>query len=619
MENKTVRDMTKGSITGHLIGFTLPLLFGNVFQQFYNLADSIIVGQHLGKYALGAVGSVGSLVFLFFSLCLGLSSGIGILVAQSFGAGREKDVKDTIGQAVYVTIVSGILMSLVGALLAEPILNLKGTPQENFSYALTYMRIVCGFTFINAVYNAISAILRSLGDSKTPLIFLVVASVVNVGLDYLFVVVFEWGVAGAAIATVIAQFVSAVGSIICAVIINPYLKLTRENMKVKPDLILKEVKMGIPLAAQASTIAVSCAILQRVVNNFGPTVMAAYTASMRVEQIVQQPYQSLSIAMSTFGGQNFGAGRNDRVKMAARRGTIIITCFSALMILVMYTLGNNIVGAFVDDEMVINIGAQGLKFTSLMYIFLGLIYVMRGLLNGVGDVKFAFINGMIEVFCRIGFALGLIYIFKMDYMASWYTNGLTWSITGIISVLRFYFGKWRFSHPTWEDKNNMEIRKSTEQDIDRILEIYAIARNFMAEHDNPNQWGPTSWPQEDVIRRDISQQKSYVCLNNKGEVIGTFFYDCGEDIEETYRTIEEGQWADNGKFGVVHRLASDGSEKGVGKYCIDWAFSQCGHLKIDTHEDNYVMQNLLGKLGFEKRGIIHVLQDNYPRYAYEKN
>ena len=163
----------------------------------------------------------------------------------------------------------------------------------------------------------------------------------------------------------------------------------------------------------------------------------------------------------------------------------------------------------------------------------------------------------------------------------------------------------------------MEIRHTTEQDFERVMEIYAYARTFMEETGNPNQWGPTNWPPEDLIHEDIRVGKSYVCVEN-GKVIGTFYLNFGEDIEPTYRVIEEGSWKDDSPFGVVHRIAGDGSIPGIGTFCLNWAFEQCGHLKIDTHTDNVVMQNLLKKLGFTYRGIIHVVEDNYPRFAYEK-
>ena len=164
----------------------------------------------------------------------------------------------------------------------------------------------------------------------------------------------------------------------------------------------------------------------------------------------------------------------------------------------------------------------------------------------------------------------------------------------------------------------MNVRKSTPEDLPRIMEIYARARRFMAEHGNPDQWGPTCWPPEALIRKDIAEGNSYVCINDTGNVIGTFFFTHGADIEPTYREITKGEWLDDSPYGVVHRIASDGSEKGVGAFCINWAYGQCGHLRIDTHNDNTVMQNLVRKLGFVHCGTIHVEEDNAPRLAYEK-
>ncbi len=165
----------------------------------------------------------------------------------------------------------------------------------------------------------------------------------------------------------------------------------------------------------------------------------------------------------------------------------------------------------------------------------------------------------------------------------------------------------------------MRIRHSTEQDLNRIMEIYELARQFMAKHGNPDQWGPTNWPPEALIRSDISDGNSYVCINDTGYVIGTFFFMHGADIEPTYRKITEGNWLDNSPYGVVHRIASDGSEKGIGTFCINWAYDQCRHLRIDTHNDNIIMQSLVRKLGFVHCGTIYVEEDNAPRMAYEKS
>lgn len=164
----------------------------------------------------------------------------------------------------------------------------------------------------------------------------------------------------------------------------------------------------------------------------------------------------------------------------------------------------------------------------------------------------------------------------------------------------------------------MVIRISTEQDFDRMMEIYRFARSFMAEHGNPNQWGPTNWPPEELIHRDIRSGNSYVCVNDEGKVVGTFFFIHGKDIEPVYRIITDGAWLDDSPYGVIHRVAGDGSEKGIGAFCINWAFEQCGHLRMDTHGDNTVMQALLRKLGFVHCGTIYVEEDDYPRLAFEK-
>ena len=442
MASRYVLDMTKGNETKLLLKFTLPMLVGNIFQQFYNMVDSVIVGRFVGTNALGAVGSVGSITFLFFSLCMGLGSGIGILISQYFGAGEHEYVKKIIANSIYITLGTGLVMSLSGAALAGPILRLMQTPAENFADALIYMRIVCGFTFVVAGYNTISAELRALGDAKTPLIFLGVASVLNVGLDLLFVVPMQMGVAGAAWATVIAQFFAMLGSILYGHNKNEYLRLKKQHMSYDADITKKSFQIGIPVAAQNALIAFSCVALQSVVNRYGPTVMAAYTATGRVESLVQQPYNSLALAVSTFAGQNAGAGQYDRVRTGMKKSVWLVAIFSVLMIVIMWLFGESIVGVFIDEPEVIRIGAKGLRITSTMYFGLGLIYVLRGMLNGVGDALFAMINGVTEVIGRIGFAFLFMMIPGIGMWGVWYTNGLTWGLTGLVNVFRVLQGKW---------------------------------------------------------------------------------------------------------------------------------------------------------------------------------
>ncbi|MCI7131487.1 MAG: MATE family efflux transporter [Lachnospiraceae bacterium] len=442
MAKEYVLDMTKGNVTNLLLRFTMPMLVGNIFQQFYNMVDSIIVGRFVGTNALGAVGSVGSITFMFFSLCLGLGSGIGILISQYFGAGQDDYVKKIIANALYITLATGALMSFCGAVFAEPILHFMHTPAENFADALTYMRIVCGFTVVVAGYNTISAILRALGDAKTPLIFLGVASVLNIVLDLVFVVPMQMGVAGAAWATVIAQFFAMLGSIAFGYKKNEYLRLEKRHMAYSGEIVEKSFRIGIPVAAQNALIAFSCVALQSVVNRYGTTVMAAYTATGRVEGLVQQPYNSLALAVSTFAGQNAGAGQYDRVRDGVKKSVWMVAIFSVLMIIVMWLFGEPIMRIFINEPEVIAIGAKGLRITSLMYFGLGLIYVMRGMLNGVGDAFFAMMNGVTEVIGRIGFAFLFMMIPSVGMWGVWYTNGLTWTLTGLVNVIRVLQGKW---------------------------------------------------------------------------------------------------------------------------------------------------------------------------------
>ena len=443
MNKKYVTDMTSGNEIVLLINFTIPMLLGNLFQQFYNLADTVIVGQFGGEYGLASIGAVGSVNFLFFSLCLGMGAGVGIMISQNFGAGKDEYVKKIVGNSIYITLVAGILMSLVSVVFARPILTIMDTPEECMADALLYMRIVCGATFLVAAYNMISSILRALGDSKTPLIFLVVACFINIALDLVTVVGLNMGVAGAAIATVFSQTIAMIGSIVMGVKRNPYLQLQASHKRLDTDIIDKAIRLGIPLAFQNALIAFSCVALQKVVNGFGSEVMAAYTATGRIEQLVQQPFGSLGTAVSTFAGQNAGAKKLDRVKSGCRKSIILVAVFSALMITIMFAFGENIIRCFTPNEQAIIIGAKGLRITSLFYFFLGLIYIFRGMLNGVGDAAFALINGIIEVVGRIGFATMLMAISGVGMWGCWYTNGLTWAITGICCTLRFIQGKWR--------------------------------------------------------------------------------------------------------------------------------------------------------------------------------
>lgn len=432
-----VMDMTEGSSMKLIMRFSVPLLIGNLFQQVYSLVDSIVVGRHLGANALGGVGSVGMISFLFFSLCNGMTSGIGVVISRYLGAKKDEQVKKAIANALFVILAVGALMSILGFGFAGPLIRLMKTPAETFDYAYTYMRITCGFTMAVAIYNGISAVLRALGDSKTPLIFLMVSSAINVVLDIVFVIYMDMGVAGAAYATVLSQILSGVGSICYAVKTNPYFRLKRCHFKFDKEIIKEDFNIGIPMAVQTSMISISCSILQTLINGYGPEVMAAYTATGKVEGIIFQPFSSLGLALSTFAGQNCGARKYERVRRAVWQTELITLALGAALFCLIAVFRENVVGFFVTEENVIRLGAKGLVISGSMYIALGTIYTMRGALNGMGDVVFSMLNGALEVGGRIVFALILMYVIKMGFWGVWYTNIFTWIVIALTASVRF--------------------------------------------------------------------------------------------------------------------------------------------------------------------------------------
>lgn len=429
-------DMTVGSPTRHIILFALPALIGNIFQQVYNLADSAIVGRFVGSDALAAVGATGSITFLFFALCNGIGSGGGIIVSQFYGARDDDRVKKSIVNTGIIMLIIPAIFSVVGYITTESFLRILSTPSEILSDATSYVRYMClGLIFVS-LYNYITAMLRALGDSKTPLYFLIVSAVINVALDILFVYNFKMGINGAAIATIISQFIAAISCGIYAYIMNPYFKLLRSDIVFVPDLALKVIKLGVPLSLQFGLIAISGMAVQRIVNGFGKTVVAAFTATNRIEQLIHQPYTTLSASIATYVGQNYGARQTDRVNLGYKKSLIIMFSLTVIMVISMQLFGGVITSLFVDDNTIIDMGAKGLKITSLFYLALGMIYVVRGVLNGVGDGFFALFNGIVEVIGRFTIPLLLTSVMGMGAMGIWLSSGIVWVLSGSTAWMR---------------------------------------------------------------------------------------------------------------------------------------------------------------------------------------
>lgn len=442
-ENKFLKDMTKGTPWKLLLQFAVPLFIGNIFQQLYNMVDSIIVGNFVGPNALGAIGTTNSLNFLFFSLVAGLSVGIGIIVAQFFGSNNEEKVKDTTGNAIWIVLISSVIMACIGFFVAKPVLVLLRTDKVILGDATAYLKVTSIGICCTGLYNGVSSILRALGDSKTPLIFLISASLVNVVLDLWFVLGLGWGVVGAGVATAFSQFLSAVTCIFYAYKSNTYFRLKKKNFKLNSYIVEKSLRLGIPVALQNSLIAFSLIVLQAIVNGYGATFTTAFTVISRIETLVQQPFMSLGAAVSTYTGQNLGAGKTDRVVKGFNSSNVMNGIFSAVVLVLFWTFTSPIVSIFGKDVEVLRIASDGLRITSCFYVFLGLIYTTRNVLNGAGDAMFSLFTGIVECIGRVGFAYPLTLIPFLGSYGVFVATGITWMLNGLFSLIRYKRGKWK--------------------------------------------------------------------------------------------------------------------------------------------------------------------------------
>lgn len=439
MSSERTYDMTLGKPIKLLLSFAVPMLVGNLFQQLYNMVDAVVVGQFVGANALGAVGATGSINFLFFCLNNGLASGIGIIVAQYFGAKNDRLVRKSIAACVYLMVAVALVMGTLGVLSAPAIMRIMNTPEGIIDDAVLYMRVYCAGMITLAAYNGVSSILRALGDSKTPLVFLIISSVLNVVLDLVFVLVFDWAVFGVGFATVLAQGFSALGCIVYVSRRVPYFRIPKEEWEYDSSLVRRCIGLGVPLALQSSMISMSIIVLQSVVNSFGEIVVAAFTAGNRFEQLVQQPFMSLGMAAATFTGQNVGAGKKKRVKQGFGAAMLLAMIFAVIMIPVALLYGEAIMHLFTKEQEVIAIGAAGIKITTLFYVPLGIIHITRSVMNGAGDAKFPMLSGIVEVLGRVGFAGPLTSIPAIGFFGIWFTTGVTWTLTAIMGLIRYYF------------------------------------------------------------------------------------------------------------------------------------------------------------------------------------
>ena len=431
-------DMTTGNPVKLILLFSIPLLIGNIFQQFYSMVDTIIVGRFVGVEALAAVGTTSSMVFLVNGFVMGLTSGFAVLISQKYGAKDEAGVKKAVASSITLSIIATIIVTFISVISAKPLLALMNTPSNIMKDASTYIIILYAGNVAIIFYNMMAAILRALGDSKTPLYFLIVSSVLNIILDLVLIINFKMGVAGAAYATVISQGVSALLCVIYTYKKYKILRLKKEDFKVKKKYYRKHLKVGIPMALQFSITAIGIMTVQSAINIFGSTVIASYAAASKVLQLVMQPATTLGVTMATYCGQNIGAKRYDRIKLGVKKCVQISIITSLISAMVLIFLGKYFVMIFVSnpDAEILSYAQQVLNISAIFFIPLGLIFDYRSALQGIGDSFIPMMAGVYELVARAVVAFTLPKV--LEFMGICLADPVAWFAAVIPLAYTYY-------------------------------------------------------------------------------------------------------------------------------------------------------------------------------------
>ena len=426
MPRSAVKDLTQGSPVRLVLGFAAPLLFGFLFQQLYSFVDTAIVGRYLGAEALAAVGSTSSLNFLILGFCMGICSGFAIPVAQAFGAKDEVELRRYVAHSVYLCAVISVLMALATGLLCPLLLRLMDTPEEIMQGAVDYIQLIFYAIPVTVTYNMASGVMRSLGDSKTPVVFLAMAAIINIVLDIVFILVFHMGVRGAALATVISQAASGLGCVLVIIKRYPILRMTREDLIFRPFLARQLMGMGIPFGLQYSITAVGSVIMQTSVNGLGTIAVAAVTAGGKLNSFFVCVFDALATTMATFVGQNIGARKLERIDQGLRAAAGIGITYSVLAAVAVWLWGDNLAGLFIsaDEGTVITLAHQFIKANSAFYILLLYVNILRFSIQGMGFTKLAMFAGMAEMVARTLVAVAFVPFF--GFGAACFANPAAW-------------------------------------------------------------------------------------------------------------------------------------------------------------------------------------------------
>ena len=437
-----MKDLTVGKESSLILQFAWPMLLGNAFQQLYNIVDSVIVGNYLGKEALAAVGASAPIVFTLISLIIGFSMGFTIIISQYFGAKDFNMVKRSLDTMNIFLFFSSILITCIGIYLAEPILRYINTPADILPQASLYLKIYIGGLAFIFGYNGVAATLRGLGDSKTPLYFLIISTVLNIILVLLFVIVFKWGIAGAAIATVIAQGFAFITSVFYLNKTHKLIKFSFFNLKFDKFVFKKSILIGLPSGLQITFVSLGMIALLSIVNTFGTNVIAAYSVAIRIDSFASLPAMNLAAALSSFVGQNMGAGKSERVKkgyVATLKMNFLITMVLTAIIVI---FPGWLMKAFTPDVDVIGIGKEYLYIVSAFYIVYSSMFINMGVMRGAGDTIIPMFITLFSLWL-IRIPLAWVMAKYFGYHGIWWAIPMAWFSGMILSYIYYRTGKWK--------------------------------------------------------------------------------------------------------------------------------------------------------------------------------
>lgn len=440
-----IQDMTVGNPTKLIVKFAIPLLIGNIFQQLYNLSDIVIVGKLLGINALAAVGATAPVFFVFLLIAFGFTGGLTVITAQRFGAKDYKGLRSSVTHSLIASVVLSLFIALSLMLSLRPLLRLMNVPSEIMEDAYTFMLILSGSLVMIVFFNLLSGFIRAVGDSKTPLYFLMFSSIVNVALNLFLIYVCRMGVAGSATGTCIAVTLSVISCILYIEKKFPILHLSKKDWKYNPNFMKEHLYVAIPMALQFAILSLGILILQAVCNSFGPSVIAGMTAALRVEQLATQPLLAIGLAMATFSAQNWGAGKFTRVRQGVLYSALMSLGFSTIIALSVRFGGEQIIGIFIrgNNEEVVNIGRQYLDISTLFYFFLGMIFVFRNTLQGIGRSWIPLLAGFVELVMRSLAAIWLAQ--QIGYTGLFYASPIAWLGAGLVVSIGYWLTVRHFS------------------------------------------------------------------------------------------------------------------------------------------------------------------------------